>query len=119
MVARTEHWFDRHILWFNAALRPGGSPGRVPLKLSSICRKLALASGRSITDAAAGLAQRDVETRDQRRRVERLGQESHRSALQRARPDALVREGGDENDRDRKSTRLNSSHLGISYAVFC
>src|SRR5258705_815088 len=25
----------------------------------------------------------------------------------------------DEADRDRKSTRLNSSHLGISYAVFC
>src|SRR5947199_7641517 len=24
-----------------------------------------------------------------------------------------------EEDRDRKSTRLNSSHLGISYAVFC
>src|SRR5437899_1131724 len=24
-----------------------------------------------------------------------------------------------ENQRDRKSTRLNSSHLGISYAVFC
>src|SRR5471030_1654782 len=23
------------------------------------------------------------------------------------------------NDPDRKSTRLNSSHLGISYAVFC
>src|SRR5437899_7779606 len=23
------------------------------------------------------------------------------------------------NQRDRKSTRLNSSHLGISYAVFC
>src|ERR1035441_10976198 len=23
------------------------------------------------------------------------------------------------NDQDRKSTRLNSSHLGISYAVFC
>src|SRR5258705_1982353 len=23
------------------------------------------------------------------------------------------------NNRDRKSTRLNSSHLGISYAVFC
>src|SRR5262245_66598245 len=28
--------------------------------------------------------------------------------------------GGDTFDhRDRKSTRLNSSHLGISYAVFC
>src|SRR5437899_8870526 len=24
-----------------------------------------------------------------------------------------------ESDQDRKSTRLNSSHLGISYAVFC
>src|SRR5436853_5556594 len=26
---------------------------------------------------------------------------------------------GDDQRRDRKSTRLNSSHLGISYAVFC
>src|SRR5258705_3360499 len=29
--------------------------------------------------------------------------------------DALLQQLG----RDRKSTRLNSSHLGISYAVFC
>src|SRR2546426_4792925 len=27
--------------------------------------------------------------------------------------------GGDAKQRDRKSTRLNSSHLVISYAVFC
>src|SRR5437899_8945351 len=27
--------------------------------------------------------------------------------------------GRDESAQDRKSTRLNSSHLGISYAVFC
>src|ERR1035441_3595681 len=27
--------------------------------------------------------------------------------------------GGAHNSTDRKSTRLNSSHLGISYAVFC
>src|SRR5437899_4308930 len=27
--------------------------------------------------------------------------------------------GRKAHDRDRKSTRLNSSHLGISYAVFC
>src|SRR5437899_8092362 len=27
--------------------------------------------------------------------------------------------GGGQRPRDRKSTRLNSSHLGISYAVFC
>src|SRR5471030_3357283 len=26
---------------------------------------------------------------------------------------------GEPTERDRKSTRLNSSHLGISYAVFC
>src|SRR5947199_7207087 len=26
---------------------------------------------------------------------------------------------GETGGRDRKSTRLNSSHLGISYAVFC
>src|SRR5438045_8251767 len=33
----------------------------------------------------------------------------------------LERHVGDfiEEDGDRKSTRLNSSHLGISYAVFC
>src|SRR5205814_7413161 len=34
------------------------------------------------------------------------------SAEVQARPDAGI-------DEDRKSTRLNSSHLGISYAVFC
>src|SRR5437868_9056044 len=27
--------------------------------------------------------------------------------------------GGDPQGRDRKSTRLNSSHVSISYAVFC
>src|SRR5438067_13110048 len=27
--------------------------------------------------------------------------------------------GWDERQRDRKSTRLNSSHVSISYAVFC
>src|SRR5205814_10730290 len=31
-------------------------------------------------------------------------------------PPVRVRGGGEQ---DRKSTRLNSSHLGISYAVFC
>src|SRR3712207_8707203 len=36
--------------------------------------------------------------------------------------DAAVGVGGDRDDaaaRDRKSTRLNSSHANISYAVFC
>src|SRR5690625_6833094 len=31
----------------------------------------------------------------------------------------LVERIRDSNDRDRKSTRLNSSHVAISYAVFC
>src|SRR5437899_5234626 len=29
------------------------------------------------------------------------------------------RQGDESQGEDRKSTRLNSSHLGISYAVFC
>src|SRR6266496_4965001 len=49
----------------------------------------------------------------------------HRIALQVTRPDLppqfvgslLVRQGWPV--RDRKSTRLNSSHVEISYAVFC
>src|SRR5690606_41021650 len=33
--------------------------------------------------------------------------------------DLLVGEGRRQEPRDRKSTRLNSSHVKISYAVFC
>src|SRR3712207_7606099 len=32
---------------------------------------------------------------------------------------AILAFGGDLEERDRKSTRLNSSHANISYAVFC
>src|SRR3712207_7675142 len=32
---------------------------------------------------------------------------------------ARLRRGRSGHDRDRKSTRLNSSHANISYAVFC
>src|SRR5215510_15201835 len=48
----------------------------------------------------------DLDRRD--RRPQRLPDRV--LAVQRARPVA---------DRDRKSTRLNSSHVAISYAVFC
>src|SRR3712207_6893329 len=34
-------------------------------------------------------------------------------------PLAVRRGAGDDLDLDRKSTRLNSSHANISYAVFC
>src|SRR5256885_7574384 len=51
----------------------------------------------------------------------------HREEIVRARPVGLyfedlrlvLRAGRDAEAADRKSTRLNSSHLVISYAVFC
>src|SRR5437899_4806320 len=51
--------------------------------------------------------------REPDRERDRLAAESHgeREPRDRARGRARA--------RDRKSTRLNSSHLGISYAVFC
>src|SRR5690606_40382393 len=45
---------------------------------------------------------------DQERGVERSHERSHASD-----------DHHHEDDRDRKSTRLNSSHVKISYAVFC
>src|SRR5690606_40183860 len=41
-----------------------------------------------------------------------------RARLDRARHDCIDRRDG-TGDQDRKSTRLNSSHVKISYAVFC
>src|SRR5262245_64042389 len=39
--------------------------------------------------------------------------------LKRGRPKTTPRAQKRQLNEDRKSTRLNSSHLGISYAVFC
>src|SRR5215472_332546 len=44
------------------------------------------------------------------RRLDRLRSRPHRTAAE---------SGAGDDRRDRKSTRLNSSHLGNSYAVFC
>src|SRR2546427_1555981 len=51
----------------------------------------------------------------------RLGEEELTLRLTPAASDFLVERGYDEHfgARDRKSTRLNSSHSQISYAVFC
>src|SRR3712207_7474456 len=51
-----------------------------------------------------------------------LGQQwGHRSAVRRERPDdqQVPLLDRDSKEADRKSTRLNSSHANISYAVFC
>src|SRR5205814_3682875 len=41
------------------------------------------------------------------------------NSTRRARHPTVPHNSPNVNPRDRKSTRLNSSHLGISYAVFC
>src|SRR5690349_22319961 len=63
-------------------------------------------------DVAEGVAQQAHGLRDQRRvdevgmlRLEHPGQQHHAAGV--------------VQDQDRKSTRLNSSHVEISYAVFC
>src|SRR5205814_8176099 len=55
-------------------------------------------------------------------RIDGVGRSARRRLLVGVGQPALplaARGRGDRMDRDRKSTRLNSSHLGISYAVFC
>src|SRR5258707_9934714 len=59
-----------------------------------------------------------------RRHLERLGRRDELARLevgQRRRHDQVVRGDVDRHrlHEDRKSTRLNSSHANISYAVFC
>src|SRR5215217_8576273 len=44
---------------------------------------------------------------------------SRRAAYPAGRPSRAPWRGGTARRRDRKSTRLNSSHANISYAVFC
>src|SRR2546426_6452830 len=50
---------------------------------------------------------------------DRAGSAGTLQRIARRRRDGVVRGGGSLMDEDRKSTRLNSSHLVISYAVFC
>src|SRR3712207_8711984 len=55
------------------------------------------------------------------RRLRRLGPRGARTRPRRGLPGTggRGRTGGQGAGRDRKSTRLNSSHANISYAVFC
>src|SRR3712207_9167883 len=55
--------------------------------------------------------------RGRRRARDRVQAERPGPVLPRARAGAAARRAG--GGRDRKSTRLNSSHANISYAVFC
>src|SRR5256885_7994127 len=51
--------------------------------------------------------------------LERLLHRGHRAHAHDGRIDTGRGKREDTGERDRKSTRLNSSHLVISYAVFC
>src|SRR2546430_12481290 len=67
-------------------------------------------------DRALGGAHAAADLRCLERRAGRRGGGEH--AVARAEHDLAVRADVDE-EADRKSTRLNSSHSQISYAVFC
>src|SRR5258708_24896321 len=54
-----------------------------------------------------------------RRRVQRLGRQDAADAIQMRAAGDAIRECDAVEEEDRKSTRLNSSHQIISYAVFC
>src|ERR1035438_8201824 len=54
-----------------------------------------------------------------RRVVERNLTQDHRDSFEPCRPPTPALSLHGKTNADRKSTRLNSSHLGISYAVFC
>src|SRR5256885_3216300 len=66
----------------------------------------------SPTERPPGVEAADPRRREHRRQPSGNGGPASRSRLRRERPREPMR-------RDRKSTRLNSSHLVISYAVFC
>src|SRR5438132_6365777 len=73
---------------------------------------------RSEPERGAGAGGRPVEVRLQERQVDRT------DPLRQRAPANDLGEGGTKRirillERDRKSTRLNSSHTVISYAVFC
>src|SRR5207249_10417274 len=74
-----------------------------------ISRELARESGRDAEDHQAG---RPLRRHDVLQQVDRE-QVVQRDRLDRRQVDRK------EEDQDRKSTRLNSSHVSISYAVFC
>src|SRR3712207_7434246 len=55
----------------------------------------------------------------QRHDAERREAEDHGQAARHEEDEQVAREDVREEPEDRKSTRLNSSHANISYAVFC
>src|SRR5207249_10118648 len=99
-----------------ASLHPAAPPALSPLSLHDalpICTSGIATSGRTRLSKTLGIVA------SRRSGVKRAP--PHGAVLDRPRP--AGENGGfarlDSRDIDRKSTRLNSSHVSISYAVFC
>src|SRR6266704_3823844 len=93
--------------------------------MPSACSSLSADSSRCIRQSSRRLHYRRPHRHPrQRRRGRLLRDRGHIEAWRAAPPDQWIASwkrarGVHEAARDRKSTRLNSSHVSISYAVFC
>src|SRR5262245_5438774 len=88
--------------------------------------EIARSTLRAILDSAFGLKPDDISPQARAARTVSLKQFEGMTfigkiGIEKGRPrnDGSGENWPDKNILDRKSTRLNSSHLGISYAVFC
>src|SRR5690606_41549349 len=102
----------------SATLPPPSSP---PFPYTTLFRSnldLATLARLGLLDQVEDIRREDVAADDRQigRRLFRLGLLHHAAHPVDVIPQRLA---GDHIYRDRKSTRLNSSHVKISYAVFC
>src|SRR5205807_4245403 len=91
-------------------------PAPTEISTLSLHDALPISLVRQVAQLDQRLQQAEQQGTDLRRQAQALAQ--RRAELEQQR-DAFRRQGYDGPMRDRKSTRLNSSHLVISYAVFC
>src|SRR5690242_21231726 len=124
-VARNSSTFT--VVWSTfstASMKPALNRGcneRAPAPMYASARSC---SGSSISDAGAPSSVTALESwiRPQRRHVDELEIDPNLDHALHAQYPEHLREAADVvvgEVQDRKSTRLNSSHMSISYAVFC
>src|SRR5262245_11406961 len=104
------------------AIRPRPPPPLAPAasrskRISEKCPSARHAQSSSVTASSVLSKQRDQQRRRTKRSLARLGLKGADPGHRVAAPGAA--RYSFRTYEDRKSTRLNSSHLGISYAVFC
>src|SRR5690242_21235877 len=89
---------------------PGDGAGERLARRDTLGVTQLTANARAVADEMLGGV--EVEAQGRGQAVRRDGDDA-------AVPTGGVRDAADPVTRDRKSTRLNSSHMSISYAVFC